>query len=567
MKLNDQPSKPVAAKGGTDPECTVENKDHGAISGLTIDKRTFLFLLLVPIVIIVSYSYLDSARGPYFYAHNSDPEYAYLLNSLNIAELKSPSHIDHPGTPLQVLGGLCIGIANIGNPGDITQQNVINESEYYLYLLNMLLAAVIAGAALLVGIFAFEISGKLYLGLLLQVSLFCSPHIYHELVRVRPETLLISITYLFLIPVIATLKFRAEDHLKKYLAAFALLTGLGIATKIVFVPLAIIPLILIPRFKNKILFVLFTILSFLFFTIPIWPKFSGFFSWCYRLLTRSGRYGGGEADFVDTSKFFDNIFAALTENPVFSLALLLSVVFLVRSLMRSRGEERVHAHIDLRVLMSLIVAQFLQVLLVSKHYSPHYLLPALMLTGITMFCLGRNVCSLGDLGKRKQPVVLLVAAVGVGFVVYTWNGIGRMASGLRVRSEESLAVVEAMNRYPEHDKVYYYRSSSKMFALHFGNSFAGSEYGAKLNSMFPGHYFYNVWSRAYSDFSRNIVMEQYIKDNPERLKAGNPKSFKVVFQGRSFERSRNANQGHKPELDLIDVHEGPEETIYLLNLK
>ena len=45
-------------------------------------------------------------RRPYFLDY--DPEYAYLLNSLNLLEMSVPGHFDHPGTPLQEFGALVL---------------------------------------------------------------------------------------------------------------------------------------------------------------------------------------------------------------------------------------------------------------------------------------------------------------------------------------------------------------------------------------------------------------------------------------------------------------------------
>lgn len=39
----------------------------------------------------------------------NDPDYAYLLNGINILRWHAPAQIDHPGTPVQLIAGLISG--------------------------------------------------------------------------------------------------------------------------------------------------------------------------------------------------------------------------------------------------------------------------------------------------------------------------------------------------------------------------------------------------------------------------------------------------------------------------
>jgi len=60
---------------------------------------------------------LRNANGPYWLSENLDPTYAYLLNSLDVANLHRPVHTDHPGTPIQVISGGVIKALNAGRAG------------------------------------------------------------------------------------------------------------------------------------------------------------------------------------------------------------------------------------------------------------------------------------------------------------------------------------------------------------------------------------------------------------------------------------------------------------------
>ncbi len=516
-----------------------------------VKNRYFILLLLIPILTIISFKFLNSARGPYFYGHNSDPEYAYLFNSLQISELKSPSLFQHPGTPLQLLGGLYIKSINFNHQQEI-QQDVFNNSEQYLSQLNILLVAIFITCILLLGIVSYKLTGNIWISLLLQSSHFYSPHIYSELTRFRPDSLLISIVFLFITIIIMTLRFNIEKYSKEYIATFSILTGMGIATKIVFFPLIIIPIVLMSQLKNKLLYLLFTVLSFCFFTIPIWPKFWNLILWVRRLLIHDGRYGQGNKTFIDTSSYFNNLLSIFSENFIFSFTLCTAFLFVVYYLIKLKNRQLFHNNFKFRVLVGLVLAQIFQILIVSKHFSPHYLLPALMLTGTTILYLGLNIQSLINIKINTYFSRLLLPFTFTMFLVFTTMGIKTKVLNLSKTKLEADSLILSMNHYPTYSKIYYYRSSSIKYALKFGNDWANKEYGIKLNSMFDGNYFYNIWNRKYYDFVNVLDIEQIKKNNS-----------KILFQGTSFER-KYKNTNFKPNLKLLDIYSGDNETIYML---
>lgn len=46
--------------------------------------------------------------GPWGAYNRSDPEYCYLLNSLDLLTFHIPFHVDHPGTILQEFGAVIV---------------------------------------------------------------------------------------------------------------------------------------------------------------------------------------------------------------------------------------------------------------------------------------------------------------------------------------------------------------------------------------------------------------------------------------------------------------------------
>ena len=67
-----------------------------------------LLLAVIPAGLFLSSIFLHAIAGSYYLSGIFDPEYVYLLNSLNLLNIQPPSHTDHPGTTLQIFGAIVI---------------------------------------------------------------------------------------------------------------------------------------------------------------------------------------------------------------------------------------------------------------------------------------------------------------------------------------------------------------------------------------------------------------------------------------------------------------------------
>jgi len=68
---------------------------------------------VLPAVYLVATSNFVPARGPFWQGEFYDPNYQYLLNSLLLLEGQTPGHIDHPGTPVQIIGAGLLATKNV----------------------------------------------------------------------------------------------------------------------------------------------------------------------------------------------------------------------------------------------------------------------------------------------------------------------------------------------------------------------------------------------------------------------------------------------------------------------
>jgi len=359
---------------------------------MKIKKLYYPLLLVLPVMMALTAVLLKDARGPYWLGSNSDPEYVYLLNAANLAGLKGVGHIDHPGTPVQVLGAVIIRVVHFFNFSSQIDwhTDVLQRPEYYLKAINIILIMLNVLVLLFLGMLTYFLTNNLWLSLWLQLSPFFSITLLQfGLTRVTPEPLLFFSSSLMTAVLVFVL--IQPDNLTTprknviMIFIFGIITGFGIACKVTFIPLAVIPLILFPKVKNKILFLFAALISFVIFTLPIIRMYPRFFHWIFNLLTHSGHYGGGAAKLVSTQKYFKNFQHLLVGNPFFSILLVLALAMVVITLLIPRLRKTYCAAIHFKLLAAVAAAQVTGLLMVSKHSSHHYLLPVLNLSGMVFF--------------------------------------------------------------------------------------------------------------------------------------------------------------------------------------
>ncbi|MEO8665948.1 MAG: hypothetical protein ABI462_10660 [Ignavibacteria bacterium] len=101
---------------------------------MAINKKAkkYFLLSILPVYFICFTILLRNTEGPY-YNGDADPSYVYLINSANLAQMNSLGlgHVDHPGTPLHILGAFVIkAIFLINNDKDSIAEDVIYHPDH-----------------------------------------------------------------------------------------------------------------------------------------------------------------------------------------------------------------------------------------------------------------------------------------------------------------------------------------------------------------------------------------------------------------------------------------------------
>lgn len=344
-------------------------------------------LFILPIILFLAAFFFKLAGGPY-YLNYYDPGYVYLVNSINVMQFENVGHIDHPGTSLQIFGAVILKILLLGKSEAQILDTVFSDPESYLNILNKSLVLINCIALLALGIFAYRKTKNLIFSLLIQLSVFISFEIYYGLVIFSPENFLILSTILISgILVYYVYDDDSDKHMFALAITLGIVCGFGSVSKLNFVPVCLLPLLLLKGFRNKLIFVLASVITFVIFFLPAISNVGRFLKWSGNLTVNNGIHGKIDLSGFNLSLYLDNIVVIFSKDMFFTIVFLLIIIVLVYDLLVWRkvtSPQSSSAQQKLRkVLWAILFTMVFQVIVVAKNYMPYaqyYVIPALMLT-------------------------------------------------------------------------------------------------------------------------------------------------------------------------------------------
>lgn len=482
-----------------------------------------LLLTILPLFLFFLARIYTDAYTPYYLNGHYDPAYVYLLNSLNLAQLSNygVGHVDHPGTPLQVLGAIVVKLYfNFSSSSDNMVTDVLIRPENYLNIINLTLTLINSLVLFLFGLILFKILGNILQAVFLQLTPFFSCNVFCKLTEVTPENLLIGV---ILILLIISFKFvhdsnLTEKKIMKYIVAFAIITGFGISVKLNFIPLAIIPAILLRKNLNKILFLVFSSAAFLFFVIPAILNYSYFFGWVKELIVHEGIYGGGDANIINTSNYIRNIKSIFITEKLFGIIYLLILCFLFFVLLIRKNKvielsvryDEVRRHF--RFLAGIFLAMTFEILMVAKHFVMRYMLPSLMLAISGLFLVIYIYAKVYQDKFKKLKINYAFIFLIILFIAISFRKYKIIYEDTLNNKNKTLNTQSFINtNYRDEIIITGYRSYNKEVALFLATDYAGSQnvtYKKLLNQLFPEKIIYKDLSNEIYNLSKSSQIRE-----------------------------------------------------------
>jgi len=465
---------------------------------------------LAPVLYVAAGLVLKASRGPYWLGTNADPEYAYLFNALSIAGGHAPYHVDHPGTPLQMLGAVVLRAIALASGCDALVPDVIARPETYLTAMHVAILAVVALLIFSAGLIVLRRTGHLGAALLVQASpwLFLATSV--ELSRVRPEPLLIALSSVYG----AVLLTSTAETARRDVTALGVLAGVGMAAKITALPLLLAPLVVFGAWRSRRRFVATAAVAFLAGIIAAWPRVLSMGKWLATVAVHADPYGSGPVSVIDTGRYLPSLGRLLAAEPLVAMTIALG------ALLWLAGHER-------RLLGAALVVQIAQVLMVAKHPGVHYLAPLAGTLAITLWAAWQSVRA-----RAEPPVRRLAASALAAVFVFPVAHARSQAAALSHLRDDQQRTADVTQQSSGCADVYLYGSSSPAFALHFGNLWSKLPGVADMLTVrYPGVAF-DRGRLNLRDFtwSSDLDRPQFLRDHPCVLRQGPPIDAAAVPQ-------------------------------------
>ncbi len=460
-------------------------------TGSIIRKLLYSLVLLgIPTILLITSIDTIKARDKAWYGGGYDPEYAYLFNSLNTACFKLPGHIDHPGTTVQVTGGLVLLGSRVFDQRDESlKEAVLSDPEHYIRILNIATAVIGSLSLFLLALILVNKSGNLWFALMLQLSPFISGFIlFNGFTRITQELMHMVAAFGMAAVSIFWYLDRKNEPQRKFILVFGIISGFGMASKLLFAPLLIIPFVLFYPLKDKYRYLIITAISFIVFTLPVIRLYPNMLYWVYRLFFHTGQYGTGSKGIIEPSAYLDDLLNLFVVSPVFAvifginiLVLLLLVYFRMR---RKRWDDLCAA----RLLLAATLAQAAGYLLVAKQPKEAYLLPYESLAAINVVVILNMASKLIQTKSFKQ---LFTATVTISCIILVVPyGLSRKEAIYGVEKNplwenDWQAAISANERTAV---ICANPGSSPVTGLYFGNSYSLRRYVPELQNLYPDFY-------------------------------------------------------------------------------
>jgi len=433
----------------------------------TIDAVTFCTLAGPPVIFFLAANYLETLLGDF----PSDPDYPYLFNGVNIAQLAPPAQFDHPGTAIQIVIAL-VSILVHGVRAAFQNQSFVDDvllhPELYLRSVSVTLMVATALALFALGWRVHRASGSLPIALVAQGSIFLTaPAWMLGVTSVGPEALLVplAIALAALVAPIALSQERPTHNAGLALSAGVVL-GACAATKTTAFPLALTVLLLHGR-KYQLLACGVAIAAAVVITLPIRHKYGFLIGYNLDILTHTGRWGSGEAGLPTFTQYWASLRALYDIAPEMFISVALCAVLAAFSswqILRHRQSGL------LRLFLVSGGGMLAQLAVVAKHPGPHYLIPA-----VGFLCLANCGISFALLRsggwRRMAGAIVVLALVAHGLLHgghYAIRYITNSAAQRRDNRALETAYANAGCRV-----VYAYESQSVPYKTWWGDQFGG----------------------------------------------------------------------------------------------
>jgi hypothetical protein len=490
---------------------------------LSLKQLYLILLLFIPAVFLIVVTMAHYSRGP-FYLQNVDPDYFYLYNSIIIgAGNLSIQYFAHPGTPLFFVIAIASRIIDVFQPGDY-MENFVNDPEKYIHNAILFLNLLIVIVLYICGWLTLKYSGSLWAALLIQLSPFACFDLLSMSGRLKPEAMMM-IPMLFLGLMVIKNAFEHENsrNASRDMVLYGLVIGFGMACKLTFLPVIILPLILLKTsLKQKFRYILYTILFFVIFAYPLFFNISEAWKWISGIFTHSGKYGTGEANIIDAAFIGKNLGIMFNYYSGFFYVILSSLVIVLVLLIPFVKKVLLPDMKIIRAVISILITVIVCIAAVIKHFELYYFIPFILFKFVLLLLIIVLILRLkyvSGVNAIKWSVMISSIIIISGILTIQVRQFRTIIAASEVKSKVMVEHASRMLAFIDTEKPIivtapYYGSPFIEFA-HY-NGFIMSDhlkgfYSAYLKEKYPNYYNCLDWSAKFYHWDEFVDFEDILK--------------------------------------------------------
>ncbi len=537
---------------------------------LTRDKVFRLLFLLLPVSYMINALIVHGYYGDY-YLSSVDPEYFHLFNGIAIAGGNlGVEYIAHPGTPVEFMIAIAARLVFLFQGKEQLVQDLITNPEKYIrgaiVFQNILISITLyLGAHKMV-----SYSGSYFTGFLFQLIPFANASVFEISGRILPETLMILPLMWIVLLMVKYIYAEDKDYnLKKESLNWAAAIGFGIACKLSFAPFFFLPLILLKgKLRDKIPFVLYTVLSVMFFAYPIVFHFGRFKAWVLGMFTHSGLHGKGDEGLIVTSTIKPHFLNLFNHDPKLFLVLAISVLILIIALLKKHTDKLETVRKIARAIIAVDIVLLLSIAFTLKHFAYHYFIPFFPIKAVLMmlifFMLSQLIIIKANKVARLSLVILFIVLFAFDIqkerqhfeTIMTW--VKERSDRRQARRDEIIMLVD--KNTPVIITGPYYGAPFREFAINEGFKMSYKlkcVFQDRLLVTYPNSFMYVPWTDGFYHWNTYIDFKDILdqSDNGVYVYIGEKKSKDLPEIEKRMANTVSLDQ-LKKEVVFIDENTG-----------
>jgi hypothetical protein len=451
-----------------------------------------------------------------YYSVKYDPEFQYFMNSLAVFKGVPYSYMDHPGTPVELLGTGLLLLTFPFTGGSLKSffSYHISNPELFLIMARAILALMSMTCVYLLAKFSIKIRSRTdeFFSVAIAISFYTvlSPLTFITLTFWSHNSFAFSLGSLLLLGLLV--KLRSDLNLRWWeISLFGISTGILTAVQLYFATWVVGICIAVGVFSllkyrdwrkailSSVIGAVSSLVGFVIVTLPTLHKYIWFYSWAKRLFTHQGRYGYGEAGFTSLSRLQKNFFLLWEQAPIVFLAAGLSLLLIATALFLQRKKIKQNPGLW-AMAIGLSLQLIVTLLIILKHPGAIYLLAVAAILPV-LLCV---IYSMLSDSKRyfRQGFIVLGILILIGFFLGLFQAIAENRETISNIHLVETELQEHRSNYAETKNVnldeqtilWSYSTGSPCFALYFGNIFSGNAFTEEIRRVCPNDGRYDVWS-------------------------------------------------------------------------